>query len=135
LAEAMLSVKEVDYPKYFVTYKLPHTGESLRGFEYYCITNPHKYLWKYPLNFVQSLGLFLKKKPRFILSTGSGMAIATCLIGKFFGSKLIFVETGARINTPSMTGRLVYQFADLFVVQWEPLLKYYPKAIYGGLLF
>lgn len=135
LAEAMLSVEGIDYPKYFVTYELPHTDESLKGLEYHYITNPHKYFWKYPVNFFQSLGLYLKKKPKFILSTGSGMAIATCLIGKFFGSKVIFVETGARIHGPSMTGRLIYHFADLFIVQWKPLLRHYPKATYGGLLF
>ncbi len=87
LTEAILSVGKVDYPKYFVTYQLPHTDESLELEDYYYIINPHKYLYKYPQNFVQSFKIFFKKKPKFILSTGSGMAIATCLIGKFFGSK------------------------------------------------
>lgn len=135
MAEAMLSVEKVRYPKYFVTYRLPHTDENLKGLKYYYIINPHKYLWKYPINFFQSLRIYLKEKPKFILSTGSGMAIATCIIGKIFGSKLIFVETGARVNTPSMTGRFLYHFSDLFIVQWKSLLKYFPKAKYGGLLF
>lgn len=135
LAEAMLSVEGVRFPTYFVTYRLPHTDDNLKGHKYYYVTNPHKYLWKYPKNFFQSLRLYLKEKPKFILSTGSGMAIATCLIGKVFGSKIVFVETGARIHTPSMTGRLLYRFADLFIVQWKPLLKHFPKAEYGGLLF
>lgn len=135
LAEAMLSVKGLSCTKYYVTYRLPHTDESLKGLEYYYVTNPHKYLWKYPVNFCQSLFFYLKKRPKFILSTGSGMAIATCLIGKLFGSKIIFIETGARIHTSSMTGRLIYLFADLFIIQWESQLKEYPKASYGGLLF
>jgi beta-1,4-N-acetylglucosaminyltransferase len=135
LSEAQLSVKGVYYPIYYVTYRLPHTEQSLTKFEHYFITNPHKSPWKYVINIFQSLKLYLRKRPKFILSTGSGMAIATCLIGRFFGSRVIFVETGARVHTPSMTGRLLYHFADLFIVQWEPLLDHYPRACFCGLLF
>lgn len=38
----------------------------------------------------------------------------------------------ANINKKTITGRLVYKFADLFIVQWESMLKIYPKAIYRG---
>lgn len=134
LTEALLAAAGVDYPKYLVTYKLPHMTGAMAIQEVHFITNPHKSLHLYPVNFIQSLVLYLKKRPRFILSTGSGMAIATCLIGKCFGSKIIFVETGARIREPSLTGKFLYRFSDLFIVQWEPLLKHYPKATYGGLL-
>lgn len=134
MTEAVLAAGSVDYPKYLVTYKLPHMSGVMAIPEVYFITNPHKNLHLYPINIFQSLKLYLKKRPRFILSTGSGMAIATCLIGKCFGSKIIFVETGARIHEPSLTGRFMYRFSDLFIVQWEPLLRHYPKATYGGLL-
>ena len=58
-----------------------------------------------------------------------------CLIGKIFGSKIIFIETIANMNTKTVTGKLVYKFADLFLVQWEDMLKLYPKAKYFGSLF
>ena len=135
LTEAMLAVEKLEFPKFYVTYKLPHTDQSLAELEYYYITNPHDNLFKFPINFLQSLRIYLKKRPKFILSTGSGMAIATCLIGKIFNSKIIYIETGARIQTPSKTGKLLYFFSDLFIVQWKPLLKFYPKAVFGGLLF
>ena len=135
LTEAMLAVEKLKYPKFYVTYKLPHTDQSLVELEYYYITNPHDNLFKFPINFLQSLRIYLKKRPKFILSTGSGMAIATCLIGKIFNSKIIYIETGARIHTPSKTGKLLYFISDLFIVQWKPLLKFYPKAVFGGLLF
>jgi len=135
LTEALLAVDNLEYPRYFITYKLPHTDQSLFELEYYYITNPHTNLFKYPINFLQSLRIYFKKRPEFILSTGSGVAIATCLIGKIFGSKIIYIETGARIHTPSKTGKLLYFFSDLFIVQWKPLLKFFPKAVFGGLLF
>ena len=135
LAEALLCLEGVSYARYLVTYRLPHTDRSLAGQEYYYVLNPHTHWWRYPLNFVQSLLIYVKKRPRFILTTGSGMALATCLIGKALGSRIIFVETGARSRTASLTARLLYPLSDLFVVQWPPLLKLFAKATYGGLLF
>jgi beta-1,4-N-acetylglucosaminyltransferase len=134
LTEALLAMEGVDYPAFLVTYRLPHVERSLSFQEYYFITNPHKNPCKYVINFSQSLLLYLQKRPRFIFSTGSGMAIATCVIGKFFGSKIIYLESGARIHSPSLTGRLLYYISDLFIVQWEQLLRHFPKAVYGGLL-
>ncbi|MBS6681776.1 MAG: polysaccharide biosynthesis protein, partial [Roseburia sp.] len=32
----------------------------------------------------------------------------------------------------NLTGNLLYRFADQFYVQWEEMLKLYPKAIYKG---
>jgi beta-1,4-N-acetylglucosaminyltransferase len=135
LTEAKLATASVQCRKYFVTYELPHIEETLRSEEVYFISNPHTHLHKYPKNFLQSLWLYLRKNPKFILTTGSGVGIATCLIGKIFGSKIIYVETGARTDSPSRTGRVLYRIADLFIVQWRPLLKRFPKALYGGLLF
>ena len=70
----------------------------------------------------------------FVINTGGGMSIATSLLGKLLGAKLIYVESGARVSTPSRTGKLLYKYADLFIVQWKPLLKVFPDAVYGGVL-
>ena len=42
------------------------------------------------------------------------------------------IETYANKNTKTATGKLVYPIADLFIVQWEEMLKVYPKATYLG---
>ena len=70
-----------------------------------------------------------------IVSTGGGMSIATCLLGKLLGVKLIYIESAARVRSPSRTGKMLYSVADLFIVQWEPMLEHFPKAVYGGALF
>ena len=56
-------------------------------------------------------------------------------IFKLFGSKIIFIETFANKNSKTVTGKYVYKFADLFLVQWEEMLKLYPNAKYWGSLF
>ena len=65
---------------------------------------------------------------------GAGVAVATCFLGWLFRKKVIFIEDWCRINEPSFSGLLVYHIADLFFVQWEQLLKRYPKAVFKGAL-
>lgn len=79
-----------------------------------------------------SLYYFIKYRPKYIVTTGAFAAGPMCCIGKIFRRKIIFIETMANINTPTKTGRIIYKFADLFIVQWEEMLKVYPKAKYGG---
>ena len=45
------------------------------------------------------------------------------------------IETFANRNKKTATGRLIYPIADLFIVQWEEMLKIYPKAVYGGSIY
>ena len=95
------------------------------------ITYPFKLL----INSFLSLFIFIKVRPKYIVSTGAHTAGPMCCIGKLFGSKIIFIETFANSKTKSRTGRLVYKFADLFIVQWEEMLELYPNAVYGGWIF
>ncbi len=84
------------------------------------------------INCFISLFYFVKYRPKYIVTTGAHTAGPMCCIGKIFRSKIIFIETMANINTPTKTGRIIYKFADLFIVQWEEMLKVYPNAVYGG---
>lgn len=82
-----------------------------------------------------SLFIYIKHRPKYIISTGSHTAGPMCCIGKILGSKIIYIETFANSKTKSVAGSLVYKFADLFIVQWEEMLEVYPKAIYGGWIY
>ena len=93
------------------------------------------YPFKLLYNTLKSFILYLIIRPEYIISTGAHTAGPMCLIGHILGSKIIFIETFANSNSKSKTGSLVYKFADLFIVQWESMLKLYPKAVYGGWIF
>ena len=115
-----------------ITFWLPHTDEMLRSEKRYYLIDPHTSLWKFMINALQSLWIIIRERPKAIVNTGGGISIACSLLGKLMGAKLIFIESGARVNTPSRTGRFLYKYADLFIVQWQPMLKHYPEAVYGG---
>lgn len=85
--------------------------------------------------FAQALKILRKEKPEVIITTGALLAFPFCAVGKLRGAKVIYIESFARVHDRSLTGRLVYPFADLFLVQWESLLSVYPKAKYVGGIF
>jgi UDP-N-acetylglucosamine:LPS N-acetylglucosamine transferase len=95
------------------------------------ITYPFIFLF----NCFKSLYYYIKIRPKYIVTTGTHTAVPICYLGKFFGSKIIFIETFANIETKTLSGKLVYPIANLFIVQWEEMTKLYPKAIYGGSIF
>jgi UDP-N-acetylglucosamine:LPS N-acetylglucosamine transferase len=132
LTEAMLATDGIPMHRVIVTYKLPHTDKTLGDNRHHYVIDPHKSYWKYLVNALQSLWIILRERPEYIVNTGGGISIACSLLGKVFGTRLIYVESGARINTPSKTGRFLYKYSDLFIVQWRPLLAHYPNAVYGG---
>ncbi|MBE6047643.1 MAG: polysaccharide biosynthesis protein [Clostridium sp.] len=83
-------------------------------------------------NSMMSLKIFLKEKPDLVISFGALATIPLCLYAKIFGKKLIFIESFAKVNSPTVTGNLLSKFADEFYVQWEEMKKFYPNAIYKG---
>lgn len=83
---------------------------------------------------LRQLVVFLRARPKAILSSGSNIAVPVLFFGRLFGAKAIHIETGSRVRSMSATGKFVYRFAHLFFVQWETLQEDYPKAIYAGRL-
>ena len=93
------------------------------------------YIFKFSFNVLKSFYLYFKIRPKYIVSTGTHTAVPICYIGKLFDSKIIFIETFANSKTKTLSGKLVYPIADLFIVQWESMLKLYPKAVLGGWIY
>lgn len=93
------------------------------------------YMFKFLYNCVKSLVLFIKIRPKAIVTTGTHTAVPICYIGKLFRKKIIFIETFANRTSKTLSGKLVYPIADTFIVQWKEMLKLYPKAIYGGWIY
>lgn len=85
-------------------------------------------------SFVVALYLVLRVRPNLLLCNGPGtclpVAIATLLyrILMVCEGNICFVESFCRVTSFSLTGRLLYPLADLFVVHWEELKAIYPKC-------
>ena len=115
--------------------KYPNRVSFLLYGSYTTLGNRIIYPFRLFYNSIKSLFLYFKIRPKYIVTTGAHTAGPMCVIGHIFGSKIIYIETFANSMTKSKTGRIVYKFADLFIVQWKSMQKLYPKAKYGGWIF
>ncbi|MFS0661271.1 PssD/Cps14F family polysaccharide biosynthesis glycosyltransferase [Niallia alba] len=131
-SEAINSLEYCEKDLFFVSYNEKHILNNLKRRKAYFVMNPYKNPLKYFINFFQSLLIYFKERPKVLLSTGAGVTIPISVISKLFRTKIIYVETGARIYSLSFTGKLMYYLADEFIVQWEPLKQKYKKAKYFG---
>lgn len=78
--------------------------------------------------------IWKKYRPAVIITTGSNIAVGLFLYGKLKGSKLIFIETRAKVYSKTVTGKIVGKVADKIFVQWPEMKKIYPNAEYLGTL-
>ena len=129
---------EKKYESFLVTEKSDFEIKNFCEKKYYVpmlnrkqVTFLPKFIWL----FFRTLVILLKEKPDFIITTGALVAYPFCVVGKLLGIKIIYVESFARVYEPSLTGKLVYNMSDLFMVQWEDMLVKYPKSMLGGGIF
>lgn len=123
------------YKSFIVTEKTNYSAiKDNKNIYYLKQVNRHEkvFLIKMLQNFLITIGIFFKEKPDFVISTGALATIPMCIIAKLFRKKIVFIESFAKVNSPTLTGKLIYKFADQFYVQWEEMLKIYPNAIYKG---
>lgn len=90
------------------------------------------FIIKMLINFFRSLIIYLREKPDVVICTGVLAMIPICVISKLFNRKIIYIESFAKVNSATQTGKLLYKFANQFYVQWETMLEIFPNAIYLG---
>jgi len=130
------SLKELwrEYERFWVTF--PHKDTQ------FLLQNEKKYWANYPTNrniknlikniFLAWKILIKKEKPDIVISTGAGVSVPFIYIARLVGIKTVYIESLARINNLSLSGKLVYPLAHYFLVQWPELAKKYQKAKFVG---
>ena len=123
------------YDSFVVTERTDYRAEA-KGQRMYYVTQVNRREKLFPVKMLrisfQSLGILLREKPDLVITTGVLAMIPLCLLAKLGGKKLIYIESFAKINSPNLSGKLLYRFADQFYVQWESMRSIYPKAICLG---
>jgi len=127
----LLRAKEAltDWELVWVCFRKPDAQYFLEGYRtYWCRYPTTRNYRNLILNTIQAVKVLWTERPDVILSSGAGVAIPYFYIGKALRKRTVYIESFTRVESKSLTGRVVYPVTDLFCVQWESMLKYYPKA-------
>lgn len=123
------------YDSFILTEKTKYdVNGKIANMKYLRQVNRKEWNWLFAIayNTIKSLFIFLKEKPDMIVCTGALAMLPMCIICKIFKKKLIFIESFAKITSPTQTGKFLYKYADEFYVQWKSMLNVYPNAKYLG---
>lgn len=73
-----------------------------------------------------------KIRPDVVISNGAGVSVPFFIVCKFMKIRTVYVECFDRITLPTLSGRMCYPISDLFCVQWEEQIQFYPDAVNIG---
>ncbi|XP_031833283.1 ALG14, UDP-N-acetylglucosaminyltransferase subunit [Nomia melanderi] len=86
---------------------------------------------------LESIPLLWTERPQLLLCNGPGTCVPLCIITFLFKvfyitqTTIVFIESFCRVQTLSLSGKILYYIADYLIVQWPLLSKpMYKKAIY-----
>jgi UDP-N-acetylglucosamine:LPS N-acetylglucosamine transferase len=85
-------------------------------------------------NVVLAVRELRRLRPATIVTTGAGVAVPFCWVGRLMGARIVYIESFARVSEPSLTGKLVHPVAHEFYVQWPGMQGHFKKARYRGAL-
>jgi beta-1,4-N-acetylglucosaminyltransferase len=116
----------------WVTFRSPSTEDNLEGEKVWWAYSPtNRNLVNLVRNFFLALYVLIREKPDLVVTTGAGVAVPFLFLAHVLGAQTVFVESITRVQSLSLSARLVSSFAEIYV-QWPELQRNYPKTIYTG---
>lgn len=87
------------------------------------------------LLFFQVLYVLLKVRPQVVISTGAAPGYFALVIAKIlFNSKTIWLDSIANGEEPSVSGKKVKRWADLWLTQWSDISEKYGMTYLGEVI-
>ena len=124
------------YDRFWVTFNKEDANSLLANEKvYHCYFPTNRSLKALLFNTKLAYKILKEESPDLIISTGAAVAVPFFYLGKLQRRKLVYIEVFDRVDSGTITGKMVYPVTDLFIVQWENMKKIYPKAINMGSIF
>ncbi|XP_041737234.2 UDP-N-acetylglucosamine transferase subunit ALG14 homolog [Coregonus clupeaformis] len=114
----------------FTIQRIPRSREVRQSWSSSVVTTLNALLYAIPLVF--------RLRPDMVLCNGPGTCVPLCTAGLLLGLLglkkvlIVYVESICRVESLSLSGKILYHFSDYFFVQWSTLKDKYPKSIYLG---
>ena len=115
------------YDSFIITEKTSYESKTTVKSHYMLQVNRREALFipKMCVNFLKAAKIMAVEKPDVVITTGVLAMIPISILAKMCGKKLIYIESFAKVTSATLTGKLLYKYADKFYVQWEQMLKIY----------
>ncbi|XP_004471762.1 UDP-N-acetylglucosamine transferase subunit ALG14 isoform X2 [Dasypus novemcinctus] len=114
----------------YTTHQIPRSREVQQSWLSTVLTTLYSMLYSLPLTY--------KLKPDLVLCNGPGTCVPICISALLLGILgmkkviIVYVESICRVETLSLSGKILYHLSDYFIVQWPTLREKYPKSLYLG---
>lgn len=89
-------------------------------------------IWNLLRNVLVAWSVVSKLKPKVLLAAGSGLVVPVAWVARIRGVKVVYVECGGRIKSPSLSCRLVAPVAQDVYVQCPDITSTIRRARYVG---
>lgn len=133
---AQLSPWYSKHERFWVVPDREDTRSYLRGER---VIPPYFPTTRNAINAIRNLGLAMRvlrqERPDVVISTGAAVAVPFFLAARMLRIKTVYIEVFGRIDLATVSGRLCYPLADLFLLQWPEQQQYYPRGQLVGTLF
>lgn len=117
------------YDRFWVTFDTPDAVSALEGeTAYWCHHPTNRNVSKLAYNSLLAWRLLRRERPTHIISTGAAVAVPFFYVGRVLGARTIFIEVFDRVESASLSGRLVEPIADHVLVQWPEQRRLYRRA-------
>lgn len=121
------------YERHWITFRKPDAESALDGER---VTWAHHPVTRNAGNAVRNFFLAIRvlraERPDVLVSTGAGVALPFFLVARFLRIRTVYLEAFERLDSPALTGALVYPLTDYFCLQWEDQRAMYPEGIHVG---
>lgn len=91
------------------------------------------------VNFFRNLGLawreLRRSRPDVIVSTGAAIAVPFFVLGRLMGVRTVYLEVYDRVDSRTLTARLVKPFTDAFLLQWQSQRDLYGTGTVVGAIY
>jgi UDP-N-acetylglucosamine:LPS N-acetylglucosamine transferase len=122
-----------DHDRVWVAPETPDVADRLRGERVATSHSPTtRNLPNLLRNFALAVRLMRRERPVLVVSAGAGVAVPFFLVAWLMRIPTVFIEVYDRVDTATMTGRLVGPFTTRRIVQWDQQLDVYPDATLVG---
>lgn len=132
----LMPVLEQAADRFWVTFDKEDANSALQGERvYHCFFPTNRNVRNTVRNTLLAVRVLRRERPDLIVSSGAAVAVPFFLVGRLMGARTVYVEVFDRVGAPTLTGRLVRRFTDLFVVQWPETESVYPGSVCLGPIF